>query len=66
MQIPLDDSILWAGRTRDVCGLAVGVDGLAVLHHDRVEGISVDGRSLGTAQLPAPPIRWGAALTGKE
>jgi outer membrane protein assembly factor BamB len=66
MQVPLDDSILWAGTTRDVCGLAVGADGLVVLHHDSAEGISVDGRSLWTAQLPATPVRWGAALTGKE
>jgi hypothetical protein len=65
MQVPVDDSILWAGNTRDVCGLAVGADGLIVLHHDSAEGISVDGRSLWTAQLPAPPVRWGVALTGK-
>jgi len=65
MRVPVDDSILWAGNTRDVCGLAVGADGLVVLHHDSAEGISVDGRSLWTAQLPAPPVRWGVALTGK-
>ncbi|MHC4752900.1 MAG: hypothetical protein ACYTFW_23895, partial [Planctomycetota bacterium] len=46
MQVPLDDSILWAGKTRDVCGLAVGDDGLVVLHHDSAEGVSIDGRSL--------------------
>jgi len=66
MQVPLDDSVLWAGTTSDVCGLAVGADGLVALHHDSAEGISIDGRSLWTAQLPAPPVRWGAALTGKE
>jgi len=66
MQVPLDDSILWAGTTRDVCGLAVGTDGLVVLHHDSVEGISVDGQSLWTAQLPATTVRWGASLTGNE
>jgi len=66
MQVPLGDSILWAGTTRDVCGLAVGADGLVVLHHDSAEGISVDGRSLWTAQLPATPVRWGVALTVKE
>ncbi|MHC4559446.1 MAG: hypothetical protein ACYS80_19300, partial [Planctomycetota bacterium] len=66
MQVPLDDSILWAGKTRDVCGLAVGDDGLVVLHHDSAEGVSIDGRSLWTAQLPTTPVRWGAALTGKE
>ncbi len=65
MQVPVDDSILWAGNTRDVCGLAVGADGLVVLHHDSAEGISVDGRSWWTARLPAPPVRWGVALTGK-
>jgi len=30
MQVPLDNSILWAGTTRNVCGLAVGADGLVV------------------------------------
>ena len=65
MQVPVDDSILWAGSTKDVCGLAVGTDGLVVLHHDSAEGISVDGRSLWTTHLPAPPVRWGVALTGK-
>jgi hypothetical protein len=62
----MDDSILWAGNTADLRGLAVGIDGLVVLHHDSAEGISLDGRSLWTAQLPAPPVRWGIALTGKE
>ncbi len=66
VQAPLGDSILWAGTTRDVCGLAIGADGLVVLHHDSAEGISVDGRSLWTAQFPAHPVRWGVALTGKE
>ncbi len=65
MQVPVGDSILWAGNTRDVCGMAVGADGLVVLHHDSAEGISIDGRSLWTIQLPAPPVRWGVALTGK-
>ena len=65
MRVPLDDSILWAGTTRDVCGLAVGADGLVVLHHDSVEGVSLNGRSLWTVQLPATPVRWGVALTGK-
>jgi len=62
----MDDSILWAGNTADLRGLAVGIDGLVVLHHDSAEGISLDGRLLWTAQLPAPPVRWGIALTGKE
>ncbi len=66
MQVPLDDSILWAGNTADLRGLAVGGDGLVVLHRDSAEGVSLDGRSLWTVQLPATPIRWGAALTGKE
>jgi hypothetical protein len=65
MQVPPDDSILWAGNTADVRGLAVGADGLVVLHHDSAEGVSIDGRSLWTAALPAPPVRWGVALTGK-
>ena len=66
MQIPMDDSILWASNTADVCGLAVGADGLVVLHQKSVEGVSADGRSLWTVPLPAPPVRWGVALTGKE
>ena len=66
MQVPLDDSILWAGKTADVRGLAVGDDGLVVLHDDSVEGISAEGRSLWTAPLPSPPVRWGVALTGRE
>ena len=40
MQVPVDDSILWAGNTADVRGLAVGADGLVVLHQKSVEGIS--------------------------
>ncbi|MHC4402560.1 MAG: PQQ-binding-like beta-propeller repeat protein [Planctomycetota bacterium] len=51
---------------RDVWGLAMGADGLVVLHRDSVEGISLDGRSLWTAPLPSPPVRWGLALTGKQ
>jgi outer membrane protein assembly factor BamB len=66
MEIPIDDSILWAGNAADVCGLAVGTDGLVVLHRDSVEGVSINGRSLWTARLPATPVRWGIALTGKE
>jgi len=66
MRVPLDDSILWTGKTSDVCGLAVGADGLVALHSDSAEGISLEGRSLWTVQLPSPPVRWGAALTGKQ
>jgi len=66
MQVPMDDTILWAGKTSDVRGLAVGTDGLVVLHDNSVEGISADGQSLWIAKLPAPPVRWGVALTGNE
>ena len=66
MQVPANDSLLWAGNTADVCGLAVASDGLVVLHADRVEGISAEGRSLWTVPLPAAPMRWGVALTGKQ
>ena len=62
MRIPVDDSMLWASNTADVCGLAVGTDGLVVLHRDSVEGISVDGRSLWTARYPRPGA-VGVALT---
>ncbi len=66
MRVPMDDTILWASDTADVCGLAVGTDGLVVLHQKSVEGVSVDGQSLWNAPLPAPPVRWGVALTGKK
>jgi len=66
MQIPTDDSIAWASDTADVCGLAVGTDGLVVLHQKNVEGVSADGRPLWTAPLPAPPVRWGVAMAGNE
>ncbi|MFC1634320.1 PQQ-binding-like beta-propeller repeat protein [Planctomycetota bacterium] len=66
IKVPLSDSILWAGTKKDVCGLAVGIDGLVALHHDSVEGVSIDEQSLWTVQLPSPPVRWGVALTGKE
>jgi len=66
MRVPIDDSVLWAGETSDVCGLAIGTDGLVALHKNSAEGISLDGRLLWTAILPSPPVRWGAALTGKE
>jgi outer membrane protein assembly factor BamB len=66
MQVPLDDSILWAGNAADLCGLAVGTDGLVVLHRDSAEGVSLDGRSLWTVHLPAPPAQWGVSLTGTE
>ena len=66
MQVPVDDAMLWAGDTADLRGLAVGTNGLVLLHQDSVEGISVDGRSLWTVPLPVPPVRWGIALTGKH
>jgi outer membrane protein assembly factor BamB len=66
MQVPVDDSILWASDTADLRGLAVGADGLVVLHQRSVAGISLDGRSLWDVPLPAPPVRWGIALTGRQ
>jgi outer membrane protein assembly factor BamB len=55
-----------ARNATDFWGVAIGSDGLVVLHQDRVEGISQDGRSLWTVPLPVPPVRWGVALTGKQ
>jgi hypothetical protein len=66
MQVPVDDSILWAGSTADARGLAIGTNGLVVLHEDSVEGVSLDGRSLWTIQLPTPPVRWGIALASQQ
>jgi outer membrane protein assembly factor BamB len=66
MRVPADDSILWAGNRADVRGLAIGADGLVALHERSIEGMSLNGRSLWTAPLPAPPVRWGVALTGKQ
>lgn len=66
MRVPANESILWSGSSKDACGLAIASDGLVVLHQDGVEGKSIDGRSLWTVPLPASPVRWGAALTGKE
>jgi outer membrane protein assembly factor BamB len=65
MQVPVDDSILWTTDTADVRGLAVGADGVVVLHEMSVQAIAPDGQSVWTASLPAPPVRWGIALTGK-
>ena len=36
------------------------------LHQDSVEGVSADGQSLWSVPLPAAPVRWGVALTGRE
>jgi hypothetical protein len=66
MRIPLDPELLWAGSTADVCGLAVGTNGLVVLHKDSVEALSSDGHAWWTVTLPATPVRWGVALTGRE
>jgi hypothetical protein len=66
MRVPMDDAVLWASNTADLCGLAVGTDGLVGLHLDRVEGIAADGRSLWTVPLPSPPVRWGLALAGRQ
>ena len=49
--------------TADVRGVAVGTDGLVVLHAKSVEGVAADGRSLWSVPLPAEPVRWGVALT---
>jgi hypothetical protein len=51
---------------KDVCGLAIGTDGVVLLHQNRLEGVSLDGRSLWTAPLASPPVRWGVALAGKR
>jgi hypothetical protein len=63
LQVPVPDTLSWAGETADVRGVAVGTDGLIVLHQDRVEALSPAGKSLWTVALPAPPVRWGLALT---
>ena len=64
MKVPVDDSILWAGSAADVVGVAVGSDGLVALRQDRVEGITLSGKTMWTMPLPSPPVRWGLALTG--
>jgi len=66
MRVPTDDSVLWASDVADVAGLAVGADGLVVLHEKSVEGLSVDGKSLWSVPLPSTPVRWGVALTAKH
>ena len=66
MQVPVDDAILWAGGTADVSGVAVATNGLVALHQDRVAGLSAEGQELWSVPLPAPPVRWGLALTGRH
>ncbi len=65
MTVPTADDILWASPTSDIRGLAVGSDGLVVLHEESVEGLSPDGKTLWTFPLSCPPVRWGVALTGE-
>ncbi len=38
---------------------------LRVLRY-RIESVSLDGRFLWAASLPALPVRWGVPLTGKQ
>jgi outer membrane protein assembly factor BamB len=64
MQVPLPGGVLWSSATDDIRGLAVGTDGVIVLREDRVEALSVNGESLWSVQLKAPPVRWGIALAG--
>jgi len=66
MKVPLAPAVLWAGKAADVRGLAVGSDGLVVLHERSVEGLTLEGRRLWTINLPAAPVRWGIALTDKH
>ena len=66
MKVPLPDTVLWAGKTDDIRGLAVGTDGVVVLHDDSVEALAVDGQSLWRIELPAAPVRWGIALTANR
>jgi outer membrane protein assembly factor BamB len=65
MRLPIDSSILWASDSADIRGLAIGTDGLVVLHQDSAEALSLDGRSLWKVPLPAAPVRWGLALTDR-
>jgi outer membrane protein assembly factor BamB len=64
LQVPADDAVLWASETADVRGLAVGADGLVVLHETGIEAVSPAGERLWNMPLPCPPVRWGIALTG--
>ena len=66
MTVPVNDPLLWASSTADVRGLAIGTDGVVLLHQKSVEGVSLDGESLWSAELPATPVRWGVALTGRQ
>jgi outer membrane protein assembly factor BamB len=66
MKVQVDDTILWAGKTADVCGVAVGTNGLVALHRDQVQGLALSGQSLWSVKLPAPPVRWGIAVAGNR
>jgi hypothetical protein len=50
--IRVDSSILWAGASSGVCGLAVAPAG-GGSHRDGVEAVSADGERLWIASLPA-------------
>jgi len=63
---PVDGSILWAGNTNDLSGLAVGSDGLVVLPPRQRRGDLPGLANRVITQLPSPPIRWGVALTGER
>ena len=58
LTVPADNAILWAGDRSDVRGLAIGSDGLVVLHEGSVEGLSADGETL----LERPPALPSRAL----
>jgi outer membrane protein assembly factor BamB len=66
MQAPTDDSGLWASVAADLCGLAIGKDGIVALRDQSVEGLSLDGRALWTIPLSSSPVGWGAALSDRH
>jgi outer membrane protein assembly factor BamB len=66
MDVPLNESILWAGKSADLRGIAVGTDGIVTISSNQVEGISPEGRPLWTANLSAAPVRWGVALVNNS
>lgn len=66
IRLLVGNSAAAARSATDVCGLAIGADGVALLHQNRLEGASLEGRSLWTAPLASPPVRWGVALAGKK
>jgi outer membrane protein assembly factor BamB len=66
VRILLGNAAPAAPNAADVCGVAIGADGAVLLRQNRVEGVSLDGRSLWTFPLPSAPVRWGVALAGKQ